>query len=81
MNMYHEAPQWRRSSYCANGACLETWTRSTFCSSGNCVECRDSGEAVLVRDSKLGDTSPILGFDTDAWRHFIGAVKADAFSA
>ncbi|MCH7231881.1 DUF397 domain-containing protein [Glycomyces sp. L485] len=28
---------------------------------GNCVELRQRGEAVQVRDSKLGNASPVLG--------------------
>jgi hypothetical protein len=65
--MNHVSAQWRRSSYCANGACLEmAWTQ---------------GEQALVRDSKLdgGAASPVLAFGGPAWRSFLDGVKADDF--
>lgn len=57
------------------------WRRSTFCASGSCVECKTTGRHVLIRDGKLDDDSPILSVSKDAWRTFIGAVKEDAFTA
>jgi len=33
----------------------------------------------LVRDSKLGDSSPVLTFGEDEWRAFQDAVKAGEF--
>ena len=74
---------WRRSSFCANGACLEVgagWHRSTACASGKCVECANDGNQVLVRDSKLGDASDILKFNLSAWRSFLADVREDAFT-
>lgn len=53
--------RWRRSSYCANGAC---------------VECHQTeNDFVLVRDSKLDDDSPILAFPLAAWREFTEALR------
>ncbi len=55
------------------------WRRSTFCASGSCIECANDGEAILVRDSKLAN-SPILAFGTTAWKQFVAAIKEDAFA-
>lgn len=53
--------QWRRSSYCANGAC---------------VEMADLGDRVLVRDGKIGALSWHLSFTPADWQAFIGDVRA-----
>jgi hypothetical protein len=58
------APQWRRSTYCANGACVEVAARP---------------DAVLVRDGKLVDDSPRLAFDPAAWRRFVDGIRAGDF--
>lgn len=50
------------------------WRRSTFCASGSCVEVRTPGRGVDVRDSK-DPQSPELHFDTYAWEAFIDAIK------
>jgi hypothetical protein len=67
--------QWTRSSFCANGACIDVmWTRSSACTGGACVETRTDGASVHVRDGKNPD-GPVLTFDPAAWRAFIDAVK------
>lgn len=43
------------------------WTRSRDCSNGACVEVRATADGVEVRDSKLGDTSPVLAYTTADW--------------
>lgn len=59
---------WKTSSFCANGACVEVgWKASSFCSSGGCVEASHRDGMVLVRDSKLGDGSPVLSFPPSSW--------------
>jgi hypothetical protein len=60
--MEHVDEGWRKSSYSGSngGACLEAGNRP---------------DTVLVRDSKLGDLSPVLAFTTDAWRTFAEQVK------
>lgn len=66
---------WRRSTRCDSGACLEwAWTRSGRCQGGNCVEAAHRGQ-VLVRDSKLGDQSPILRFEPAAWQAFVADLR------
>lgn len=60
-------PQWRKS------------TRSG--QYNNCVEVADNVPNVqLIRDSKLGDASPILNVSPTAYASFIQAVKADRLS-
>jgi hypothetical protein len=55
------SPAWRRSSYCANGAC---------------IECRANALTVFVRDSKC-ENGPVLAFPTETWREFVAALKED----
>ena len=54
-------PRWRKSSYSGNG--------------GNCVEVADSGNRMLVRDTKQDGTGPVLRFTPAAWRRFADRVK------
>lgn len=66
--MDHAAvPVWKKSSRSANQSdCVEVAKLAT--------------DAIGVRDSKLGDESPILKPSPAAWMAFIGAVRADAFN-
>ena len=52
--------KWRKSSRSGN-------------SGANCVEARTDGQAFEVRDSKLGDGSPIFGLDAE---DFVGLLRA-----
>lgn len=55
--------EWLRSSYCANGACVEVlWT-------GRCVD---------VQDSKLYPASPIQRYSVPEWSGLVAAIKAYA---
>lgn len=82
---------WRKSTYSnPNGECIEVdeWKKSTFCSSGGCLEwqkssysgyngnCVEVAGGILVRDSQLGDGSPVLRFTPQAWERFTEALKA-----
>lgn len=59
-------PQWRKSSRSAQAnACVEVATNI-------------KGTA-LVRDSKLGDASPILGTSPEMFAVFISGVKSGRF--
>jgi hypothetical protein len=54
-------PTWRKSSYSINGA--------------NCVELADTGDAVLVRDSKHPEAGH-LTFDRAELAAFVAAARA-----
>lgn len=54
--------QWRKSSRSAN-------------SGGNCVEARAYEGAFEVRDSKLGDSSPIFGLATEDFQGLLRAAR------
>lgn len=56
------------------------WNKSSRCRTDTplCVEVCITEDAVLVRDSKLGDASPVLTFTHDEWRAFLaGANNAE----
>lgn len=51
-------------------------------STGNCVDVeKDSSGWVEVRDTKLGNKSPVLRFTPDEWEAFVKGVKAGEFDA
>jgi Domain of unknown function (DUF397) len=53
--------QWRVSSYSASTA-------------GNCVEVGTAPGELAVRDTKLGESSPMLVFSMTNWRSFVQTV-------
>ncbi|WP_067574084.1 DUF397 domain-containing protein [Nocardia acidivorans] len=57
------------------------WFKSSYSSSGgDCVEAAHlGGGKVGVRDSKLGDASPVFVFEPDSWDAFTTAVRAGKF--
>ncbi|MCY7342578.1 MAG: DUF397 domain-containing protein [Pseudonocardia sp.] len=60
------------------------WRKSSFSggNGGDCVEIADlPGGGRAVRDSKLGDTSPILHFTPTEWTAFIAGVHAGEFDS
>ena len=47
------------------------WRKSTYSGQdGNCVEACDGPGAVLLRDSRLGASSPVLAVPAAAWAAF-----------
>ncbi len=69
-------PSWEDefTSFCANGACVETrWTKG--CASGSCVEIHVDGPCgyVEVRDSK-NPFGSVLRYTTAEWRELTGQV-------
>lgn len=56
------------------------WRRSSFCEQGACAEVAFDGDAVLVRDSKDPDGG-VLRFTADEWAAFTAGVKAGEFDA
>jgi hypothetical protein len=55
------------------------WQRGSKSNADGWVEVARTADATLVRDSKLGDSSPVLTFGEDEWRAFQDAVKAGEF--
>lgn len=55
------------------------WVKSTFCNADGCIEVATIGSDRWVRDSKLGDASPILKFDEEEWLAFSRGVVAGEF--
>lgn len=56
------------------------WRTSTFTDNGTCVEVADLPDGGrLVRDTKLGGTSPVLQYSAAEWQAFIAGVKAGEF--
>jgi hypothetical protein len=81
--------EWRKSSRSGNndqGQCVEArqvegltqeWRKSSRSAGGvndQCVEARRAAPMVQVRDSKLGDGSPILSTSSADWLGFLAAV-------
>ncbi len=57
------------------------WHKSTFSDgSGGCVEVRhDETGGAQVRDSKLGNDSPVLTFNAHEWDSFVKGVQKGEF--
>jgi hypothetical protein len=52
------------------------WRKSTY--SGNGIDCVETGSArglVLVRDTKLNGSGPVLRLTPDEWRRFTKSIK------
>lgn len=73
----------KTSAMCVIGSCVEVdldFKKSTASFPIACVEVAQiPDEGVAVRDSKLGDNSPVLVFNQQEWRAFITGVKAGEF--
>ncbi|MYV99098.1 DUF397 domain-containing protein [Streptomyces sp. SID3343] len=54
------------------------WVTSSYSNNGaNCIETRRAAAPEIgVRDSKLGEASPVQTFGRDAWTAFLAAVKS-----
>ncbi|MFC7342876.1 DUF397 domain-containing protein [Saccharopolyspora griseoalba] len=61
-NPEHTNAQWFKSSYSAANT--------------QCVEAAFAADRRLVRDSKLGDESPVLAFDPSQWRAFTARLRS-----
>lgn len=59
-----------------------TWRKSSYSQGqNNCVEIARTGRWVGVRDSKLGQHSPVLVFTEAEWAAFQAAVRDGEFHA
>jgi Domain of unknown function (DUF397) len=54
------------------------WQRSSFCANGSCVEVGYDGETILIRDSKRRAQSP-LKFDVDEFSAFVAGIRNGEF--
>lgn len=53
-----------------------TWTKSSYSGNNNgCVEVAHLDGQVFVRDSKLGEASPVLAFTPHEWVCFVSGVR------
>lgn len=65
--------EWKRSSKCEQGACVEV-----ACYGGECPEVTIENEMVGVRNSKI--PGEMVWFTFDEWHAFVEGVKAGEFS-
>jgi hypothetical protein len=73
-----EAANWRKSSHSINnGACVEagSWRKSSHSNPYQCVEAAHGPGVIGIRDSPLGDASPVIEVSPVAWREFISRVR------
>jgi hypothetical protein len=69
---------WTTSSFCHQDSCVEVgWTSSSLCAGGDCVQVRHDDDVVYVRDSKLGDDSPVQEWPLTYWEFLCDAIVAD----
>ena len=54
------------------------WRRSSYCGNGSCVEIAKIGDTYLVRDAKDPDGA-VLHFSAPEWLAFRSSVKAGEF--
>ncbi|MCX2730749.1 DUF397 domain-containing protein [Saccharopolyspora sp. NFXS83] len=56
------------------------WKKSSRSTQGGqCVQTAGVRGAALIRDSKLGECSPVLSLSTAAFGRFVGAIKSGRF--
>lgn len=59
---------------------MTTWRKATFSDNNGCVELASLGAGIIgVRDSKLGDASPVLHFTQAEVHAWLSGAKAGQF--
>ncbi|MBL7256355.1 DUF397 domain-containing protein [Paractinoplanes lichenicola] len=54
------------------------WRTSSFCSNGSCVEVASFGDSIAVRDTKNRNKAP-FHYTLEAWRDFVVSVQKGEF--
>jgi hypothetical protein len=54
------------------------WTKSTFCANGACVEVADGPDVISVRDGKRPEGG-VLQVSHSDWRGFLAGIRAGDF--
>jgi uncharacterized protein DUF397 len=64
-------------------AAADNWRKATFSggANGGCVEVGTIPGYYGVRDTKLGDASPVLAFTPVEWQAFLAGVRAGEFDS
>ncbi|WP_214408156.1 DUF397 domain-containing protein [Pseudonocardia lacus] len=59
----------------------DNWHKATFSggANGGCVEVATIPGYIGVRDTKLGERSPVLAFTPTEWKAFLSGVRAGEF--
>jgi hypothetical protein len=69
---------WPVLGFCHQDSCVEVgWTASSRCAGGDCVQVRHESDVVYVRDSKLGEDSPVQEWPLTYWEFLCDAIVAD----
>jgi hypothetical protein len=55
------------------------WRKSSFSVDNNCAEVAETADGIAMRDSKLGDDSPVLHFTRTELAAFLAGAKAGEF--
>jgi len=55
------------------------WRKSNTSGDSSCVEVAFADGWIGVRDTKAGDTSPVLAFTEDEWRAFLSGARSGEF--
>ena len=83
--------EWTKSSRCDTGQCVEVrrvdgmildeqWRKATKSNNnGACAAVRAIGGMVQIRDTKLGEDSPVLSFTAKEWEAFVDGAKNNEF--
>jgi Domain of unknown function (DUF397) len=67
------------SAACGDCVEVGNWRKSSRCASGECVEVGAGGTTIGVRDSK-DPAGPVLTFSAGAWERFTAALTAAGHS-
>jgi uncharacterized protein DUF397 len=55
-----------------------SWLKSSFCADGTCLEAAGTDDGIVVRDAK-NVKQPVLRFEHSVWLEFLEGIKAGDF--